>query len=388
MSTGNEHFDPYAQWLGLNLGVQSLDHYSLLGLARFENDPVRIEHQADERMRLVRSFQTGPRGKYTPKLLNELAAAKRCLLSPELKLAYDQQLQNQLPMQVGGWASPGSAASLAYPLPPPILPPEQAPPLPAEVSPPPVGHQASAAEDHAADNAEEESGESSPAVSMPMLAVGLVLGTIGVGIVVWMMSWYAMEQGWIAGGPARGGPPPPLVSKNSSKSTTGASDNRDEAESNGSRLETSVDDSSIDSGQPVEVLQEGSGDVVLSPATAVTAGDVQLELDGTEEVLSLGANLDDSVTWRFRLIRPGFFELQIMYAGKEGAFGRKLQFEIDGQRKTLEMQPSASGFRTDLLTIAVPKSGPHELTLTPGSVVDDLVRVKLIRLKAVGAAKP
>jgi hypothetical protein len=43
-------------------------------------------------MALVRSFQTGPRGVYTQRLLNELAAARITLLSPANKAAYDAAL--------------------------------------------------------------------------------------------------------------------------------------------------------------------------------------------------------------------------------------------------------------------------------------------------------
>src|SRR5689334_11192543 len=89
-------FDPYEQWLGIEPHEQPADHYRLLGLARFETDRERILAAADERMAHVRSFQTGPRGALTQKLLNELATARICLLDPQAKAVYDASLSGQL----------------------------------------------------------------------------------------------------------------------------------------------------------------------------------------------------------------------------------------------------------------------------------------------------
>src|ERR1051326_5302434 len=89
-------FDPYESWLGISPPDQPADHYRLLGLPRYEAEPSRIARGADERMALVRSFQTGPRGAYTQKLLNELAAARVCLLDPNTKAEYDRELADRL----------------------------------------------------------------------------------------------------------------------------------------------------------------------------------------------------------------------------------------------------------------------------------------------------
>jgi hypothetical protein len=92
-------FDPYAQWLGIPPSEQPPDHYRLLGLARFETDPGRIAAAADARMALLRGVQTGPRGLIAQKIMNEVAAARVCLLSPERKSLYDQELWQRLAAQ-------------------------------------------------------------------------------------------------------------------------------------------------------------------------------------------------------------------------------------------------------------------------------------------------
>lgn len=88
-----DDFDPYEHWLGIEPSEHPVDHYRLLGVERFEEDLVRIATAADERMRSIRSFQTGPRGIHTQRLLNELSAAKLRLLDPKSKRQYDQRLR-------------------------------------------------------------------------------------------------------------------------------------------------------------------------------------------------------------------------------------------------------------------------------------------------------
>jgi hypothetical protein len=88
-----DEFDPYEHWLGIEPSEHPVDHYRLLGVERFEDDLVRIATAADERMRYIRTFQTGPRGIHTQRLLNELSAAKLRLLDPESKRQYDQRLR-------------------------------------------------------------------------------------------------------------------------------------------------------------------------------------------------------------------------------------------------------------------------------------------------------
>lgn len=90
-------FDPYHKWLGIPPKDQPADHYRLLGIERFESDGDVIEAAADQRMGHVRNYQTGQSSSLSQKLLNELAAAKLCLLDPERKKAYDAKLQAELP---------------------------------------------------------------------------------------------------------------------------------------------------------------------------------------------------------------------------------------------------------------------------------------------------
>lgn len=107
-----EDFDPYYKWLGVSPDEQPVNYYRLLGIKLFESDADVIAHAADRQMNHIRSFQNGPHAGESQQLLNELATAHLCLLSPEKKAVYDAQLRARL------------------------IPPE-APPPPLEASPPP-----------------------------------------------------------------------------------------------------------------------------------------------------------------------------------------------------------------------------------------------------------
>lgn len=161
-------FDAYYKWLGIPPEEQPPNHYRLLGLRIFERDSDVIESAAEQRMLLLRSRQTGPNAAACQRLLNEIAAAKNCLLDLEQRRAYNEQLLRSSSEQtLPSPPAPGSAAFASPPAPPtaPIAPPPAKtappplpPPLPsAEAEPPPVVVRASPLPEppaeHAADSA-------------------------------------------------------------------------------------------------------------------------------------------------------------------------------------------------------------------------------------------
>ncbi|MCA9246836.1 MAG: hypothetical protein KDA42_06960 [Planctomycetales bacterium] len=151
----SEEFDPYRKWLGIPKSEQPPSHYRLLAIGELEDDPDVISNAADRCMAHVRTFQSGPYAAYSQQILNELAAARLCLLTPDQKAAYDKQLRaakKKAPVRVRE-ASP-AAAPTAVPVAQPIAQPgpvAEAIPvapqaLPAQgASPQPVGPQAVAA---------------------------------------------------------------------------------------------------------------------------------------------------------------------------------------------------------------------------------------------------
>ena len=97
-------FDPYHEWLGIRDKQRPPNHYRLLGLELFEEDVNVIATAADRQMVHVRTFQNSKYTQHSQRILNELAAAKLCLLKPHSRKTYDQQLRKQVQHAV----SPGA----------------------------------------------------------------------------------------------------------------------------------------------------------------------------------------------------------------------------------------------------------------------------------------
>jgi WD40 repeat protein len=91
-----EAFDPYRKWLGIPPEEQPPHHYRLLGIGLFEDDPDVIEAAADRQMAHVQTYKTGKHSALSQRILNELAAAKLCLLDKSKKSGYDEHLRNKL----------------------------------------------------------------------------------------------------------------------------------------------------------------------------------------------------------------------------------------------------------------------------------------------------
>ena len=89
-------FDPYYKWLGIPQTEQPPNYYRLLGVNLFESDCEVIESGANQRMHYLRTFQNGPNNEPSQKLLNEIAAARLCLLNPDRKFEYDDRLRLRL----------------------------------------------------------------------------------------------------------------------------------------------------------------------------------------------------------------------------------------------------------------------------------------------------
>ncbi len=136
-----ENFDPYHKWLGISPKDQPPNHYRLLAIELFESDSDVIEGAADRQMAHVRTFQAGQNSGLSQRILNELSAARVCLLNPDKKAEYDRQLRDKMvasalpPLPPGERMSAGSQPqpaaqfqSIDKPLP-------KAEPLPVAVAP-------------------------------------------------------------------------------------------------------------------------------------------------------------------------------------------------------------------------------------------------------------
>ena len=92
----SQPFDPYYRWLGIPLKEQPPNHYRLLGIDLFESNRDVIDSVASRHMGYLQEITDGPHVREAQRLLNELATARRCLLDPEKKAAYDAELKTKL----------------------------------------------------------------------------------------------------------------------------------------------------------------------------------------------------------------------------------------------------------------------------------------------------
>ena len=122
-------FDPYYKWLAIPPTEQPPNHYRLLGVPLFTSDPDVLENAADQRMAHLRSFQTGRYSQESQRLLNEVAAARICLLNESKRAEYDARLRRELPVAMPApQAAPRPVLAKAILVSPP----------PSHLSPPPL----------------------------------------------------------------------------------------------------------------------------------------------------------------------------------------------------------------------------------------------------------
>lgn len=117
-------FDPYRQLLGIHHPERPPNFYRLAGVEPFEADPITIAQAADRQMEQLRYHQSGPQAVDAQRILQEVIAAKLCLLDPQRKAEYDVWLRSQpstastIPAAPvvgsdGGYPEPVSAVSAA-----------------------------------------------------------------------------------------------------------------------------------------------------------------------------------------------------------------------------------------------------------------------------------
>lgn len=141
----------------------------------------------------------------------------------------------------------------------------------------------------------------------------------------------------------------------------------------------------------IVVMQEGSGDVNLTPATAALTGEVKLTPTGPGELLSGWSQPGDEAVWTFKLLEPGFFELEVTYAALDEA-GEIVVTALlnDADLKTFSFRPTGAldKWSTRQQTVAIPAAGQHRLSLRLDSETSaGSLSLKQARLIRVGLGK-
>ncbi|MDY0168482.1 MAG: formylglycine-generating enzyme family protein [Thermoguttaceae bacterium] len=286
-------FDPYHKWLGIAADEQPANYYRFLGIRAFESDPDVIASAADQRMVHVRSFQSGQYSELSQRILNELSAARVCLLDAEKKAVYDQQLRS-------GSRSPipsRSGADLEVPLPGPP------PPVPVAQSSPPIlpeapGHIGALPDvgDHPRFVRRVKRTNPSPA----LVVVGGIGALVLIGALVWIMAGSGQIQ-----------PERPRAARDSAETVTARhsvaateSPPHLDDDANGAMADTTSTDQPEPSAPPDSHPAHIAPPLAVAPFASEQAANHQ---ETWAEHLGVPVEKTNSIGMKFVLIPPGEF---------------------------------------------------------------------------------
>ncbi len=91
----SSEFDPYRELLDIKSPERPPNHYELLGIDLFEGNRVKIDNAAGERMSRLQELANSKHMDASQQLLNEVSAARRCLLDETKKNAYDEDIRTK-----------------------------------------------------------------------------------------------------------------------------------------------------------------------------------------------------------------------------------------------------------------------------------------------------
>src|SRR5262249_56410676 len=113
-------FDPYHKWLGIPKEHRPPTHYQLLGITPGEQDREVIEEAAIRQTTHLRAYQIGPHAAECTRILNEVSQARRVLLDPAKRRAYDEALARKNALQQATESTaPHRQVTAVTPAPPP-----------------------------------------------------------------------------------------------------------------------------------------------------------------------------------------------------------------------------------------------------------------------------
>lgn len=358
----NDRFDPYLEWLDIPLDQRPFHYYQLLGVQPFEEDLKLIAARADERMGKIRGYQVGPRGRWSQQVLNELAAARGCLINPETKAAYDSALRGLLAVE-SIRAPVASTSPPAYVVPP--TPPQQefaATPTrsdaPREPDPPPI--RPTYVSIRAPIDTVSSVAAAPPSGSRHSWMLAAAGGVVAILAAV---AWLLLART----------PTPKIVDQKSEPSKATVDDqatDRKGKEQKGNEQKGKEQKGKDRTGKAsdshgVQVEPDKSGKLDFSAPRAELEGTgLVLEVQGTRAVVSGWRQSDAALKWRFRVPKPGIYEVLVHYSATEPMAGGIMKLSLDDAEKLCDVRESGEDkFHFEKLFIKVPRAGEHILRL-------------------------
>ena len=356
----SEDFDPYLEWFGIEPSDHPIDFYQLIGVESMENDVELLDSTIQSHMERLHALQSGPRGKYTQNILNELVQARLVFSDPERKQIYDDELELAdqeglvIPSQVVV-PSEDDAETISNELDDDgddlIVP---------SVASDTVTPKVSVARD-----VEYVSSQSvyRPRVkdSRNSLVLFMGIGLIaGVGVLVW-----------------------------SALSLTGEStvDEKQQVIAADTEPSTTDEPSGEETEQEAtEILarQEGTGEVIFVLAAARRSQGVSISTVDRQDRLTGWSKAGDTIELDFHIAQPGPFTLLIGYEVPDDASGGDMQLKVnDGNPRSFSLRKDIieGQMYTDEVSVLITKSGKQTLRLAVekcyGEALMNLATLKL-----------
>ena len=334
----DQAFDPYYEWLGISPHERPINHYRLLELPLFVSDGDKIREAADAKMQRVRTFQSGKRASESQRLLNEISAAKTCLLDSDTKATYDAVLQGQLASATVSSRSPAKPQNAAPGVvaPPPIASPTATSPP----APPPV---ASTSSENSAEEFDDAPWYFQPWFLVLIVACVMLIGVGGWGITVLVASRTDITES-------------PEVE---------ASPADDASEQDPSPVEEPVVDGIL-----VEADLDGIFHLVADDASL--EGNPKLAARADGNVIMGITSPDDRVSWRLQVETPGAFRIEGTYSTSPAAAGGEYIFQTgESESKLLSTRNTGDpgAYTSERIGfIWFKRSGEYQLTLVPKNI--------------------
>ena len=356
----SEDFDPYLEWFGIEPSDHPIDFYQLIGVESMENDVELLDSTIQSHMERLHALQSGPRGKYTQNILNELVQARLVFSDPERKQIYDDELELAdqeglvIPSQVVV-PSEDDAETISNELDDDgddlIVP---------SVASDTVTPKVSVARD-----VEYVSSQSvyRPRVkdSRNSLVLFMGIGLIaGVGVLVWSALSLTGES--------TGDEKQQVIAADTEPSTTD--------EPSGEETEQ----------EATEILarQEGTGEVIFVLAAARRSQGVSISTVDRQDRLTGWSKAGDTIELDFHIAQPGPFTLLIGYEVPDDASGGDMQLKVNGGNPrsfSLRKDIIEGQMYTDEVSVLITKSGKQTLRLAVekcyGEALMNLATLKL-----------
>ena len=356
----SEDFDPYLEWFGIEPSDHPIDFYKLIGMEPMEADVELLDLTIQSHMERLHSLQSGPRGKYTQNILNELAQARLVFSDPERKQIYDDELELAdqedlvIPSQVIV-SSEDDTETISNELDDDgddLIVPSVA----SEIVTPKVSV-ARDVEYVPSQNVYRPRVTGSRNSLVLFMGIGLIAG---VGVLVWSALSLTGE------------------------STVDEKQQVTAADTEQSKTDEPPDEATEQEATEILARQEGTGEVTFVLAAARRSQGISISTVDRQDRLTGWSKVGDTIEFDFHITRPGPFTLLIGYEVPDDASGGDMQLKVnDGNSRSFSLRKDIieGQMYTDEVSVLITKSGKQTLRLAVekcyGEALMNLASLKL-----------